>query len=244
NITDATTDEDIMTSSGLVISRNAVDTEEVTHFKISSITNGKLYRNDGVTEIFDDDFITFAVGNAGLKFDPDEDYFGEGSITIQAAIGDTGSDDLGGEQVPATITIDSVNDAPSFTFDNIIIEEDNGIYSANWATNISPGSSNENDQVLTFTITNNDNEDLFSVGPSISDGLYNASGVLTFTTAANQYGEALITVRLTDDGGTANDGEDTYADQTFTIIINPIADTPNITDATTDEDIMTSSGLV
>ena len=73
-MTDATTNEDTQTTSGLVISRNAADGAEVTHFKITSITNGTLFQNDGTTPINNGDFITFAQGNAGLKFTPAADF--------------------------------------------------------------------------------------------------------------------------------------------------------------------------
>ena len=42
----------------------------MTHFKITGITNGTLYQNDGTTPITNSTFITFAEGNAGLKFTP------------------------------------------------------------------------------------------------------------------------------------------------------------------------------
>ena len=71
SVTNATTNEDTQTTSGLVISRNAADGAEVTHFKITGISNGTLYKNDGTTQITNGTFITFAEGNAGLKFTPD-----------------------------------------------------------------------------------------------------------------------------------------------------------------------------
>ena len=52
-VTAATTQEGQMTVSGLVITRNAADGPEVTHFKISQIKNGTLQQNDGVTVIPD-----------------------------------------------------------------------------------------------------------------------------------------------------------------------------------------------
>jgi len=139
-----------------------------------------------------------------------------------------------------TVTVNPVNDEPSFEYTNVVaVNEDSGLYEASWAFNISVGPDNESDQIPTFEIISNDHESYFSIQPSISE-----LGVLTFTPADNQHGEAIITVRLTDNGGTENGGVNTYDDQTFTIKLNPIADTPNITDAETDEDIMSSSGLV
>ena len=111
SVTNATTNEDTQTTSGLVISRNAADGAEVTHFKITGITNGTLYKNDGTTQITSGTFITFAEGNAGLKFTPTANFNGSGSFTVQASTsnGDAG---LGGSTVVATITVNAVNDAP------------------------------------------------------------------------------------------------------------------------------------
>ena len=68
---------------------------EVTHFKITGISNGTLYQNDGTTQITNGTFITFAQGNAGLKFTPTANFNGSGSFTVQASTsnGDAG---LGG----------------------------------------------------------------------------------------------------------------------------------------------------
>ena len=106
SVTNATTNEDTQTTSGLVISRNAADGAEVTHFKITGITNGTLYKNDGTTQITNGTFITFAEGNAGLKFTPTANFNGSGSFTVQASTsnGDAG---LGGSTVVATITVNA-----------------------------------------------------------------------------------------------------------------------------------------
>ncbi len=116
SVTDATTDEDTQTTSGLVISRNAADGPEVTHFKITGITNGTLYQNDGTTRITEGSFITFAEGNAGLKFTPAANFNGSGRFTVQASA--SGSDaGLGGGTVTATIIVNAVNDAPVLDLD-------------------------------------------------------------------------------------------------------------------------------
>src|SRR5207247_1805706 len=83
-----------------------------------------------------------------------------------------------------------------------------------------------------------DNPALFSTAPALD-----SAGNLTFTAAPNAFGTATITVELMDDGGTANGGVDTSAKQSFTITVNPVADTPSVTSATTSEDTQTTSGL-
>jgi hypothetical protein len=72
--------------------RNSVDGPEVTHFKITSITNGRLFQHDGTTPIINGGVITLAQGQAGLKFTPDANLFSPASsffLTVQAGIGDS-----------------------------------------------------------------------------------------------------------------------------------------------------------
>ena len=64
SVTHTTTDEDKQSISGLVISRHIDDGAEVTHVKITNITNGRLYKHDGTTEINNDDFISLIEGNS------------------------------------------------------------------------------------------------------------------------------------------------------------------------------------
>lgn len=104
SVTDTSTTEDTQTTSGLVMSLNPADGAEVTHFKITAITGGDLFQNDGTTPIGDGDFITVTQGNAGLKFTPTPNSTANGSFTVQASVSnnDTG---LGGSTVDATITV-------------------------------------------------------------------------------------------------------------------------------------------
>ena len=114
SVTNATTNEDTQSTTGLVITRSAADGAEVTHFQITGITSGTLYKNNGTTQITNGDFITFAEGNAGLKFTPTANFNGSGSFTVQAST-TNGAGGLGGSTVNATITVNPVNDAPTAT---------------------------------------------------------------------------------------------------------------------------------
>lgn len=116
SVTSATTSEDTQTSSGLVITKNAVDNGEVTHFKISAITNGTLFKNNGTTPISNGDFITVAEGNAGLKFTPAANLSSPGSnfsFNVEAALSSGGAGLS--PATTATITVDPVADTPSVT---------------------------------------------------------------------------------------------------------------------------------
>jgi hypothetical protein len=118
-----------------------------------------------------------------------------------------------------TITVDSVNDAPTFSpGSDQVVDEDAGPQTIdNWATNVSPGP-NESGQTVWFVVTN-DNIGLFSQQPAVLP-----DGTLTYTPAPNAYGGAIVTVVLHDSGGTENGGVDTSAPQTFIIIVNSVID--------------------
>ena len=165
------------------------------------------------------------ASNGTLTYTAAPNAFGSATLTIVAQ--DNGGTANGGSDTSApqsgTVTVTPVNDAPSFTSGgNVTVGEDSGAYSAAWASSISAGP-NESGQTLTFTASNNNNA-LFSAQPSIS-----ASGVLTFTPAANANGSATVSVTLSDNGGTANGGSDTSATQTFTITVTAVNDPPSFT---------------
>jgi VCBS repeat-containing protein len=170
-----------------------------------------------------------AISSSGtLTFTPEANAFGTATVSVYAQ--DSGGTDNGGDDTTATqtftITVNGVNDAPSFTKgadENVL--EDSGTAGAHtvsgWATSISAGP-NESGQQLTFEVTNNSNTALFSTQPSVS-----STGTLTYTLAPNANGEAEVTLRLTDDGGTANGGVDTSATQTFKITVTAVNDAPS-----------------
>jgi hypothetical protein len=153
--------------------------------------------------------------NGTLTYTPAPDAFGVATVTVTAH--DDGGTAGGGSDTSAaqafTITIESVNDAPSFTKG----ADEGGVSLLgpqtipNWATAISPGPANESGQNITFQVTN-DNNALFSAQPAIAP-----NGTLTFTPALLALGTATVTVRVVDDGGTQHSGEDTSPPQTFTI---------------------------
>ena len=240
SVTGASTQEDTQTSSGLVISRNANDGAEVTHFKIAAITGGSLFQNNGSTGISDGDFITFAQGNAGLKFTPAANSNANGSFTVQAS---TAANDggLGGSTVSATITVTAVADTPSVT--GASTQED---------TQTSSGlviSRNANDgaEVTHFKITAITGGSLFQNNGStgISDGDFitfaEGNAGLKFTPPANSNANGSFTVQASTAANDAGLGGSTVS---ATITVSPVADTPSITNASTNEDTQTSSGLV
>jgi hypothetical protein len=109
SVTDATTTVGAQTTSGLVISRNAGNGAEVTHFKITNVQNGTLFLNNGTTPVASGTFVTFAQGNAGLRFTPDAGFTGQGSFDVQASLSNTNAG-LGGGVATATVTVSGETD--------------------------------------------------------------------------------------------------------------------------------------
>ncbi|WP_254512040.1 beta strand repeat-containing protein [Anatilimnocola floriformis] len=163
-----------------------------------------------------------------IAFTPPADYFTSVPATITVTVRDTGLNGIAGDSDDGittrtfTVTVNAVNDTPSFTVGaNQTVNEDSGPQTVpGFATGISAGPANEASQTLTFNIVGNNNSSLFSVQPTIS-----STGTLTYTPAANAFGSATISVTLSDNGG----GASTTAAQTFTITVNPVNDVPSFT---------------
>jgi CSLREA domain-containing protein len=133
------------------------------------------------------------------------------------------------------LTVNPVNDRPSFSIAGAqTILEDSGAQTVqNFATSLTAGPG-EAAQSLSFTVTTINTPGLFSVAPAIS-----SSGTLTYTAAPNAFGNAIVTIVLKDDGGTANGGVDTSTEQSFTITVINVNDAPTFTkgpDVTVNED--------
>src|SRR5215218_3740014 len=160
--------------------------------------------------------------NGDITFTPDPAFNGQASF--EYTVCDNGSPSECSEMIAiVNVRGSPVNDAPSFTAGaNQTVAEDSGPHSIpGWASGISTGPADESDQQLTFEVTNNTNTDLFATQPSVT-----ADGTLSYALAADKIGSADVTVRLTDNGGIANGGADTSAEQTFTINVTAVNDAP------------------
>jgi len=169
-----------------------------------------------------------AVSPTGvLTYTPAANANGTANVTV--SLHDNGGTADGGVDTSAsqvfTITVGSVNDVPAFTKgpDQSVTEGASAQTIDPWATGISAGPPDEATQTLSFTVSNNNNA-LFSAQPAVSP-----TGVLTYTAAATANGSAIVTLSLSDNGGTANGGIDTSAAQTFTITVTGINDAPSFT---------------
>ena len=121
-----------------------------------------------------------------------------------------------------TITVNAVNDPPTFTIaaNPPPVNEDAGAQTVNsFATSITQGGG-ETGQTLTFNITPTGTTGnlSFASGPAIDT----STGNLTYTTNPDTNGTASFSVTLSDNGG----GTDTSAPQPFTITVNAVDDAP------------------
>jgi surface-anchored protein len=229
--------EDQLSSTGLVVTRNPADGAEVTHFRITGLSSGKLYLNDGTTQVSEGAFLTFAQGNAGLRFRADTNLNSTTNpglgFNVQAGTGPTAGE-LAGNVVPAIITVIPVNDAPTGTLaGNVTVAMNSGSFAnPNFLTGVGPGGGpDETNQIVTINTTTN-NAPLFQSLPQVL-----SNGKLQFTLAANVFGSANVQVKLADDGGTANGGVNLLT-QEFTITVTGPGQPPvaNADAATVNED--------
>lgn len=135
------------------------------------------------------------------------------------------------------------NSLPDFTISSSTITafEDNELELGvtrtevpNFAGNIPPPGG-IGDPVLAFALVSNSKPELFAVPPSID-----LNGQLTFVTAADQNGSAIIVMRLTETG-VSNPRQS--SPQTFTITLTPVNDAPFLSVPTT-LDVNEDQGLV
>jgi hypothetical protein len=124
DVTTATTREDTVTSSGLVITRSLTDGPDVTHFKIDRVVGGTVLLNDGATPVLDGGFVTTTQSVFGLRFAPNPNFYGAASFRVRAS---TSASDagVGTDGTIAFIEVQPVADTPSIT---------DGVSSQNQAT--------------------------------------------------------------------------------------------------------------
>ena len=179
--------EDSANSFDVRVNDAAFNTEALSVVAVSPAANGA----------------TALSGTTAVSYTPAVDFNGTDAFTytVTASGSQTGT-------AAVTVTVSPVNDPPHFTLgaDPAVVEDDGAQVLAGWATDIRPGpvtAVDEASQALTFTLTN-DNVALFVQQPVL-----NTSGVLSFTSAADAHGSAVVTATLQDSGGTVDGGLDT-----------------------------------
>jgi putative nucleotidyltransferase with HDIG domain len=195
----------------------ADEANQSLHFAVTT-SDGALFGAGGQPAVTADGTLTFVPAAFAV---------GTASIGVRAL--DDGGSAAGGADTSAaqtrSITVASVNDAPSFSTgaDQTVLEDAGPQSVAGWASAISPGPADEAGQSVTFR-TSSSNAALFTAGgqPAVAP-----SGTLTYTPAPDAAGVATVTIRAVDDGGTALGGSDTSAAKTFSITLLGVNDPPS-----------------
>ncbi|MCE9546032.1 MAG: tandem-95 repeat protein, partial [Planctomycetia bacterium] len=150
---------------------------------------------------------------------------GQSDVTVRAT-------DAGGLHVDSMfhVTVNAVNDTPTTVgIADVTVDED----AQPTVIHLQDVFSDVEDtpQQLTYSVVGNTNQGIFA-----STAIDDQTGILTLAYAANANGEADVTVRATDSGGS-------HVDTMLRVTVNPINDTPTtsgIADVTVDEDAQPS----
>lgn len=160
------------------ISNQAVNENQAT--AALSVTVGDAETAAGSLTLSGSSSNTTLVPNVNISFGgsgasrtvtvtPATDEYGSATITV------TVSDGAAQASTSFTLTVNPVNDPPSFTkgADQTVSQYAGPQSATGWATGVAAGPADESGQTLTFTLTN-DNNSLFSVQPALA-----ADGTLT-----------------------------------------------------------------
>jgi len=151
-----------------------------------------------------------------------------GTAHITVTVRDNGGTGGGGVNTLTrtfTVTVTPVNDAPTLgTIINKVVRKNAGVQTIT-LTGISAGDADDAGQAITITATSSNTA--LVPNPTISYTSPAATGTLTYQPAPDQIGSAVITVKVQDDGGTANGGVDTMTRQ-FTVSVVIVNSAPTL----------------
>jgi VCBS repeat-containing protein len=160
--------------------------------------------------------VAISAGLRGVTYHPNANSSGADSFTY------TVTDGVTTDTATAFVTVNSVNDAPSFVLlADPSVAEDSGAASVVGFSTGNKGGPEESAQVLTYIIESNSNAALFSALPAIS-----SAGDLTFTPAANANGADTVVVHVVDNGPNGGGDVNFSPPQTFHINVTAVNDAP------------------
>src|SRR5439155_1063623 len=176
-----------------------------------------------------------------LSFTPVANQTGTAVITVTVK-DDGGTADGGTDTATRTFTVTVsavINAAPTLDAisDPAAIFEDAGIQTINLA-GITAGPN----EAQTLTVTATSSNPALIPNSTITYTSPNATGSLSYTAVANQSGTAVITVTVTDNGGTANGGVDTIT-RTFTVTVLAANDAPTLDPISDPPALLEDAGL-
>lgn len=197
NVDAYTTAEDVLLTASVSVLANDTDPEDqlLSAQLLTDVQHGTLTLN----------------GNGTFTYQPSAGFHGNDTFTYRATDGA-----LLSNTATVTITVQSVNDAPSLTLlgdQNVVVDAGpQAVSGFAQATDFGAGDEPQTIEAFEVEVTNGG---LFAVEPTISP-----TGELTYTPGSTP-GEASVSVRVRDSGGTTNGGQNRSDAQTFKIIIAP-----------------------
>lgn len=208
---------------------NDVDEATSKMTVVLSVSQGKLTVSNsvtgGVTSITDNNTgnVTLTgslsqinntlVNATGLTYKSNLNFNGTDTLNISV------NDSITTVNTTMQISVNAVNDRPTFSIGgNQSVKAGTGQQTiAGWAYDFNPGAANESGQkVAEYIVEVINNSGVIQGTPTI-----NLAGDLIYTPGS--IGTAEFRVRVRDDGGKANYGNDLSVTQTFTITVNPTA---------------------
>ncbi|MGI9474763.1 MAG: GEVED domain-containing protein [Rubripirellula sp.] len=188
-----------------------VGNQSLAGYSVSNLSDGSLFNT-----------LPSIDNDGNLTFSPAPDRFGTATFEVTAQ--DNGGTTNGGIDTSTprigTITINPVNDAPSFVASNppSVLENAGEQTIVDFASDFDPGSFYESDQTLLgYSVTNIEAPSLFAVPPAVA-----ADGTLTYTPAADVFGTSTFQLTAQDSGGTDDGGEDLSETKTLLIrVVGP-----------------------
>ncbi len=156
--------------------------------------------------------------NRTISLSPAANLSGTATITVTVEDGDgsTTTDTF-------TVQVTAVNDAPTLDPIAAVSLPNNPGLQTIGLTGITAGGG----ETQTLTVTATSSNPALLPDPSITYTSPGSTGSLSFTPVAGQSGTAMITVTVTDDGGTANGGVNMFT-RTFTVTIAPAITQPGL----------------
>ncbi len=157
--------------------------------------------------------VSIAAGNDALIYSAGPDF-----CTIDSSLDTFTYTISGGSVATVTVNVTCVNDAPSFNvLGDVVVNtfdvSNNPLLISDFAENITLGPANESGQQIEgFNIT------VQSDTNGILSGISLANDATLSVNFSGSFGTALVDVTLQDNGGTANNGFDTSAVQSFSVI--------------------------
>ena len=180
-----------------------------------------------VANVTNPDLFTVAptVDTAGkLSFTPADDAVG--TTTFEISVRDDGGVASGGvdqsNTTTATLTLQGVNDPPSFQADDppAVLRDSGDQFVIGWVTASNVGPADESNQsVLQYHVTDISAPALFESLPTVTP-----QGTLAYRLAPGAFGTVSFQVSVQDDGGTFQGGSDQSSPLTFSLVINDRVD--------------------